>query len=63
MTTFFRGGNAIWINNEDATAIGVEDNELARMFQRERGAPGKGCGESPDTARKGPDVSCAGANN
>ena len=32
MTTLFRGGKAIWINNEDAAAISVEDNDWVECF-------------------------------
>ena len=32
MLTLFRGGEAIWINNEDAERIGVKDNEWLECF-------------------------------
>ncbi len=32
MLTLFRGGEAIWINNEDAASIGVKDNEWLECF-------------------------------
>ena len=32
MTTLFRGGKAIWINDEDAAAIRVEDNDWLECF-------------------------------
>lgn len=32
MLTLFRGGNAIWINNEDAASIGLEDNDWIEAF-------------------------------
>jgi nitrate reductase alpha subunit len=32
MLTLFRGGEAIWINDEDAASIGVEDNEWLECF-------------------------------
>jgi nitrate reductase alpha subunit len=32
MLTLFRGGEAIWINNEDAESIGVEDNDWVECF-------------------------------
>jgi nitrate reductase alpha subunit len=32
MLTLFRGGEAIWINNEDASAIGVSDNDWVECF-------------------------------
>ena len=32
MLTLFRGGEAIWINNEDADALGVRDNEWLECF-------------------------------
>jgi nitrate reductase alpha subunit len=32
MLTLFRGGEAIWINNEDAANIGVEDNDWLECF-------------------------------
>ncbi len=28
----FRGGNAVWLNNEDATSIDVEDNNWIECF-------------------------------
>ncbi|MGW8222877.1 MAG: nitrate reductase subunit alpha [Syntrophobacteria bacterium] len=32
MLTLFRGGEAIWINDEDAASIGVEDNDWLECF-------------------------------
>jgi nitrate reductase alpha subunit len=32
MLTLFRGGEAIWINNEDARSIGVRDNDWLECF-------------------------------
>ncbi len=32
MLTLFRGGEAIWINDEDAAAIGAEDNDWLECF-------------------------------
>ncbi len=32
MLTLFRGGEVIWINNEDAEAIGVKDNEWIECY-------------------------------
>ena len=32
MLTLFRGGEAIWINNEDAESIGVKDNDWVECF-------------------------------
>jgi nitrate reductase alpha subunit len=32
MLTLFRGGEAVWINNEDAASIGVEDNDWLECF-------------------------------
>ncbi|MCG6981249.1 MAG: nitrate reductase subunit alpha [Deltaproteobacteria bacterium] len=32
MLTLFRGGEAIWINDEDASSIGVEDNDWLECF-------------------------------
>jgi nitrate reductase alpha subunit len=32
MLTLFRGGEAIWINNEDAESIGVQDNDWLECF-------------------------------
>jgi nitrate reductase alpha subunit len=32
MLTLFRGGEAIWINNEDAAILGVKDNEWLECF-------------------------------
>lgn len=32
MLTLFRGGEAIWINNDDAAAIGVKDNDWLESF-------------------------------
>jgi len=32
MLTLFRGGEAIWINDEDASSIGVKDNEWLECF-------------------------------
>jgi nitrate reductase alpha subunit len=32
MLTLFRGGEAIWINHEDASSIGVEDNDWLECF-------------------------------
>ncbi|MFO7709900.1 MAG: nitrate reductase subunit alpha [Desulfobacterales bacterium] len=32
MLTLFRGGEAIWINNEDAAALGVKDSEWLECF-------------------------------
>ena len=32
MLTLFRGGEAIWINNEDAEKIGVKDNDWLECF-------------------------------
>ncbi|MGA7493164.1 MAG: nitrate reductase subunit alpha [Syntrophobacteraceae bacterium] len=32
MLTLFRGGEAIWINNEDAESIGVKDNDWLECF-------------------------------
>ncbi|MBW1980751.1 MAG: nitrate reductase subunit alpha [Deltaproteobacteria bacterium] len=32
MLTLFRGGEAIWINDEDAAAIGVKDNDWLECF-------------------------------
>ena len=32
MLTLFRGGNAIWMNNEDATSVEVKDNDWVECF-------------------------------
>ncbi|MDZ7582190.1 MAG: molybdopterin dinucleotide binding domain-containing protein [Deltaproteobacteria bacterium] len=32
MLTLFRGGEAIWINNEDAATLGVKDNDWLECF-------------------------------
>ncbi|MEW6665992.1 MAG: nitrate reductase subunit alpha [Thermodesulfobacteriota bacterium] len=32
MLTLFRGGEAIWINNEDAASIGIRDNDWLECF-------------------------------
>ena len=32
MLTLFRGGNAVWINNDDASSIGLKDNDWVECF-------------------------------
>ncbi len=32
MLTLFRGGNAIWINNEDAASVEIKDNDWVECF-------------------------------
>jgi nitrate reductase alpha subunit len=32
MLTLFRGGNAVWINNDDAASIGLADNDWIEAF-------------------------------
>lgn len=34
MLTLFRGGPHVWMNNEDASAVGIEDNDWIEMYNR-----------------------------
>ena len=52
MLTLFRGGEAIWINNEDADSIGVKDNDWLECFNVNGVRPGQGRGKPPDPPGK-----------
>jgi nitrate reductase / nitrite oxidoreductase, alpha subunit len=32
MMTLFRGGGVLWLNNEDAASVGIEDNDWVEMY-------------------------------
>lgn len=34
MLTLFRGGPHVWLNNEDAASVGIEDNDWIEMYNR-----------------------------
>jgi len=34
MLTLFRGGPHVWLNNEDAKSVGLDDNDWIQMYNR-----------------------------